>query len=82
MSMIKLVFPHVSDMIDEMCTEARHESIPPEEIGSMQRAIVTGHGTWLTRGHFSKNHTYTIRNYMTGTYTPLHPGVHAMLALT
>ena len=66
--MIKLVFPHVGDMIDEMCTEAMDdmEALPPGEIGSMQRAIVTGDGTWLTRGHFSKNHTYTIRNYMTG----------------
>ena len=66
--MIKLVFPYVSDMINEMCTEAMDdmEALPPGEIGSMQRAIVTGDGTWLTRGHFSKNHTYTIRNYMTG----------------
>ena len=55
-------------MIDEMCTGAMDdmEALPPEQIGSMQHAIVTGDGTWLTRGHFSKNHTYTIRNYMTG----------------
>ena len=39
------------------------EALPPGEMGSML-AIVTGDGTWLTRGHFSKNHTYTIRNYM------------------
>ena len=66
--MIKLVFPHVSDMIDEICTEAMADmkALPPEQIGSIQCAIVTGDGTWLTRGHFSKNHTYTIRNYMTG----------------
>ena len=65
---IKLVFPHVSDMLEEMGTEAMADmkALPPEEIGSIQRAIVTGDGTWLTRGHFSKNHTYTIRNYMTG----------------
>ena len=66
--MIKLVFLHVSDMLEEMGTEvmADMKALPPEDIGSMQRAIVTGDGTWLTRGHFSKNHTYTIRNYMTG----------------
>ena len=66
--MIKLVFPHVSDMLEEMGTEAMIDmkALPPDEIGSMQRAILTGDGTWLTRGHFSKNHTYTIRNYMTG----------------
>ena len=66
--MIKLVFPHVIDMLGEMGTEAIDDmkALPPKEIGSMQRAIVTGDGTWLTRGHFSKNHTYTIHNYMTG----------------
>ena len=66
--MIKLVFPHVGDMLEEMGTEAMVDmkALPPGEIGSIQRAIVTGDGTWLTRGHFSKNHTYTIRNYMTG----------------
>ena len=66
--MIKLVFPHVSDMLEKMGTEAIAEmkALPPEEIGSIRRAIVTGDGTWLTRGHFSKNHTYTIHNYMTG----------------
>ena len=66
--MIKQVFPHVSDMIDEMINEAMVDTkaLPPEQIGSLQRAIVTGDGAWLTRGHFSKNHTYTIRNYMTG----------------
>ena len=66
--MIKLVFPHVSDMLEEMGTEAMADmkALPPEQIGSIQRAIVTGDGTWLTRGHFSKNHTYTIRNYLTG----------------
>ena len=66
--MIKLVFPHVSDMLEEMGTEAMVDmkALPPEEIGSIQHAIVIGDGTWLTRGHFSKNHTYTIRNYMTG----------------
>ena len=76
--MIKLVFPHVSDMLEGMGTEAMFDmkALPPEEIGSMQRAIVTGDGTWLTRGHFSKNHTYTIRNYMTCGY-----GMLAWLAL-
>ena len=60
--MIKLVFLHVSDMLEEMGTEvmADMKALPPEDMGSMQRAIVTGDGTWLTRGHFSKNHT----NYM------------------
>ena len=39
--MIKLVLPHVSDMIDEMCTEAMDdmEALLPGEIGSMQRLL-------------------------------------------
>ena len=37
----------MSDMIDDMCTEAvvHSKALPPEERGSMQRAIVTGDGT-------------------------------------
>ena len=44
--MIKLVFPHVSDMLEEMGTEAMADmkALPPEQIGSIQRAIVTGDG--------------------------------------
>ena len=35
--MIKLVFPHVDDMVDDMCIEATADmaALPPEQIGSM-----------------------------------------------
>ena len=36
---MKFVFPHVSDMLEEMGTEAMIDmkALPPDEIGSMQR---------------------------------------------
>ena len=45
--MIKLVFPHVDEMIDDMCIEATADmaALPPEEIGSTQRVIAVGDGT-------------------------------------
>ena len=66
--MIKLVYPCVLDMIHGMCNEARDdmEALAPEQLGSMQRVVTAGEGAWLMKGYFSKNHTYTIRNYMTG----------------
>ena len=28
------------------------------------KIVITGDGTWLTRGYFSQNHMFTLRNYM------------------
>ena len=65
--MIKLGYPCVLDMIHEICNEDRADivALAPEQLGSMQCVVTTGDGTWLTKGFFSKNHTYTVRNYMT-----------------
>lgn len=36
------------------------------ELGSWQRAVVTSDDVWHTRGHFSKNGSFNIKNYLTG----------------
>ena len=36
----------------------------PSELGSIDQAVTTSDGVWLTRCHFSQNHTFTVRNYM------------------
>ena len=45
-----------------MCDEAKKEmrNLDHEELGIFHRAVTTGDGTWLTRGFFSQNHTYTL----------------------
>ena len=45
--MIKLVYPHVQDMIQEMCNEAKEEmhNLDHEELGSFHPAVTTGEGT-------------------------------------
>ena len=50
----------------EMCCEAKEEmkSLDPSTVGSWQRAITTSDGAWLTRGQFSQNCTFTVRNYL------------------
>ena len=62
---IKLLHPIVSSMLNEMCDDAKAEmkAKPPTEVGSCQRAITSSDGVWLTRGKFSQNCTFTIRNY-------------------
>jgi len=63
---IKLLHPVVEEMLNKMCDEAKNEmkSLGPTVVGSWERAITTSDGCWLTRGKFSQNSTFTIRNYM------------------
>lgn len=35
-------------------------------LGSWKKAVVTSDGVWHTRGHFSKNGSVIIKNYLTG----------------
>lgn len=65
---IKLVYPHLKDILDEMCNKEkeRMKSLPDEDLGSWKRAVCTSDGVWHTRGHFSKNGSFVIKNYMTG----------------
>ena len=63
---IKLLHPIVNAMVTEMCQMAKDEmkALSPIAVGSWQRAITSSDGAWLTRGKFSQNCTFTIRNYM------------------
>lgn len=65
---IKLVYPHITDILNEMCEEEkeRMRQLDREELGSWERAVVTSDGVWHTRGHFSKNRSFIIKNYLTG----------------
>ena len=65
---IKLVYPHITDILNEMCEEEkeRMKQLDREELGSWERAVVTSDGVWYTRGHFSKNGSFIIKNYLTG----------------
>ena len=62
---IKRYHPVITAMINEMCDDAKAEMKAkiPTEVGSWQRAITSSDGVWLTRGKFSQNCTFTIRNY-------------------
>lgn len=65
---IKLIYPHVMDILSDMCEEEKEamKAIPDESLGSWKRAVVTSDGVWHTRGHFSKNGSFIVKNYLTG----------------
>uniref|UniRef100_A0A1X7UCX7 Uncharacterized protein n=1 Tax=Amphimedon queenslandica TaxID=400682 RepID=A0A1X7UCX7_AMPQE len=65
---LKEMYDHVKDILDGICLEARKEmqDMDQEKLGSWQRAVTCGDAVWLTRGSFSRNCTYTVRNYLTG----------------
>ena len=41
LEVIDLALPHIKDMVDEMCDDAKHpmKQLPPEQIGSWSRAV-------------------------------------------
>ena len=63
LEVIDLALPHIKDMVDEMCDDAKHQmkQLPPEQIGSWSRAVTCCDGCWLIRGHFSQNCTFVIK---------------------
>ena len=65
---IKLVYPQITDILDGMCNEEKEKmkTLESTELGSWERAVVTSDGVWHTRGHFSKNGSFIVKNYMTG----------------
>lgn len=65
---IKLGYPHITAILNEMCEEEKQRMKAKEEgeLGSWERAVVTSDGVWHTRGHFSKNGSFIIKNYLTG----------------
>ena len=62
------LYPVVMEMVDEMCEKAKKEMKAMEEntLGSWKNAVMSGDATWMTRGHFSKNGTFSVRNYYDG----------------
>ena len=67
-STIKRMYPVVKDMVDKMCDDAKDDMrcMDQSELGSWSRAVTSADGTWMTRGHHSKNATFSIRNYYNG----------------
>lgn len=65
---VKLIHPCISDILNGMCEEEKNsmKKIAKETLGSWERAVVTSDGVWQTRGHFSKNGSFIIKNYLTG----------------
>ena len=67
-STIKRMYPIVKEMVDKMCSDAKDDMqrMDQNELGSWSRAVTSTDGTWMTRGHHSKNATFSIRNYYNG----------------
>ena len=67
-STIELMYPVVKEMVDRMCDDAKDDMrrLEQSELGSWSRAVMSADGTWMTRGHHSKNATFSIRNYYNG----------------
>ena len=56
----------VKQLVDEMCEEAKADmkTMDQSQLGSWSRGVTLVDGTWMTRGHHSKNATISIRNYL------------------
>ena len=61
-STIKRMYPIVKEMVDKMCSDAKDDMqcMDQNELGSWSRAVTSADGTWMTRGHHSKNATFSI----------------------
>ena len=42
------------------------QELSQDELGRWTRAVVTSDGVWHTRGHFNKNGSFIVKNYLTG----------------
>eukprot|EP00118_Oscarella_pearsei_P023973 m.294635 g.294635 ORF g.294635 m.294635 type:complete len:616 (+) comp40752_c0_seq9:960-2807(+) len=60
--------PHIQAILDDLCAKEKNrmQAMPPEEIGSWQRAVVASDGVWLTRGAHSKHGSFVVKNFLTG----------------
>ena len=67
-------YPHIQRMLQEMCECAKGEmkAMAAEEIGSWQIAVTSADRCWLTRGQFSQNFTFIVKNYKRTVWPPLH----------
>ena len=71
---IERMYPAVKDVLDRMCESANKDmkAKSDHELGSWKRAVTTADGAWQTRGWFSKNATFSIRNYFNGALLYYH----------
>ena len=55
---IRLMYPIVKQMVDEMCAESREamKKKSPSEYGSWEKAVTVADEVWMTRGHHSELH--------------------------
>ena len=74
---IKLVYPHITAILDQMCEEEKNRMKDKDAavLGSWKKPVVTSDGVWHTRGHFSKNGPFIIKNYLTGGFSGM--GINA-----
>ena len=65
---IEKMYGHVKNILDDICLEARQQmkDMDQNKLGSWSRAVTCADAVWLTRGHYSRNCTFTVRNNMTG----------------
>ena len=61
---IRLMFPIVQEMLDEVYELAKQEmkEVDCDRLGSWTCAVTSADGVWHTRGWHSKNATFSIRN--------------------
>ena len=66
---IKQMSMPVLKLIHDQCKEAKDDmkAFSATQLGSWERAVTASDGTWLTRGHYSCNHTYSLRNFMSNS---------------
>ena len=62
MKTIEMLFQPVTNLLDGQCDLAKNAA-PKDKIGSWKRAVTEGDGAWMTRGHYSQNFTYQMRDY-------------------
>jgi len=63
-SVVKDSYQYIKRMLDNLCTLAKNDmkELPGATLGSWLRAVTTANGCWLTRGHFSQNCTFIVKN--------------------
>ena len=66
-AIIELAYLHITAILNEQCAEEKDRMKElNNKIGSWKKAVVTSDGVWQTRGYFSKNGSFIIKNYMSG----------------
>ena len=61
------MYPVVKLIVDKMCEDAKDDTRSMDQsLGSWSCAVTTADGMWMTSGVYSKNATFSIRNYFNG----------------